>query len=64
MASDLPTAVYLLCFLASSTCASLLGRAWWRSRARILLWSALCFTFLAYNNFIGIWRKNRCAGHR
>jgi hypothetical protein len=45
-----PTAVYLLCFLTSSACAWLLARAWRRSRARLLLWSALCFTLLAANN--------------
>jgi len=54
MASYFPTAVYLLCFLTSSICAFLLGRAWWRTRARILLWSALCFIFLAANNCVVI----------
>ena len=54
MASYFPTAVYLLCFLTSSACAFLLGRAWLRTRARILLWSALCFFFLACNNFVVI----------
>lgn len=54
MASYFPTAVYLLCFLTSSACAFLLGRAYWRTSARILLWSALCFTMLAGNNFVVI----------
>lgn len=54
MASYFPTAVYLLCFLTCSVCAGLLGRAWWRSKVRILLWSTLCFTFLAGNNFVVI----------
>jgi hypothetical protein len=45
-----PTAVYLLCFVTSSACAWLLARAFIRSRARLLLWSALCFTLLAANN--------------
>lgn len=54
MANYFPTAVYLLCFLTSSACAFLLGRAWLRTRARILLWSALCFFFLACNNFVVI----------
>jgi hypothetical protein len=54
MASYFPTAVYLLCFLTSSLCAFLLGRAWWRSAARILLWSAICFTLLAANNLVVI----------
>ncbi len=50
-----PTAVYLLCFLTSSACAWLLARAFWRTSARLLLWSALCFTLLAANNlFVAI----------
>jgi hypothetical protein len=47
-----PTAVYLLCFLTSSACAVLLARAFRRSGARLLLWSALCFTLLAANNLV------------
>jgi hypothetical protein len=47
-----PTAVYLLCFVTSSACAWLLARAFMRSRARLLLWSALCFTLLAANNLL------------
>ena len=47
-----PTAVYLLCFATSSACAWLLARAFTRSRARLLLWSALCFTLLAANNLL------------
>lgn len=54
MAFSFPTAVYLLCFLTSTLCAFLLGRAWWRSGARILLWSAICFTLLAANNLVVI----------
>ena len=52
MAELFPTAVYLLCFLTSSACALLLARAFRRSRARLLLWSALCFTLLAANNLV------------
>jgi hypothetical protein len=49
--SDLfPTLVYVLCFLTSSACAFLLGRNYARTRARLLLWSALCFFLLACNN--------------
>lgn len=44
--------VYLLCFLASSACALLLGRSYRRAGARLLLWSSLCFTFLAINNLL------------
>lgn len=44
--------VYLLCFLTSSACAYLLGRSYRRTSARLLLWSSLCFTFLAVNNLL------------
>lgn len=47
-----PTAVYLLCFLTSSACAYLLARNYKRTGARLLLWSALCFLFLAANNLL------------
>ncbi len=47
-----PTIVYLLCFLTSSACAGLLGRSYRRSGARLLLWSSLCFLFLAGNNLL------------
>jgi len=49
-----PTAVYTLCFLTSTACAVLLARSYSRSRTRLLLWSALCFAFLAANNFVVI----------
>ncbi|MGH7337615.1 MAG: DUF5985 family protein [Myxococcota bacterium] len=44
--------VYLLCALMSVLCASLLIRSWVRSRARLLLWSTLCFVGLAINNVL------------
>lgn len=50
MASLIPTLVYLLCFLTSLTCAALLGRSYARTRTRMLLWSALCFSLLALAN--------------
>ena len=50
MPALLPTIVYLLCFLTSLTCAWLLGRSYARTRARMLLWSAICFVFLALAN--------------
>lgn len=50
MAELFPTAVYLLCFGTSSACAYLLARNYTRTRARLLLWSALCFLLLAANN--------------
>lgn len=46
-----PSAVYLLCFAASSACALLLIRGYRKSAAPLLLWSALCFLLLAANNF-------------
>ena len=45
-----PTLVYLLCFLTSVICAWLLGRSYGRTGARMLLWSAICFVFLALAN--------------
>lgn len=47
-----PTVVYLLCFATSSACAFLLARNYFRTRARLLLWSALCFLLLAVNNLL------------
>ena len=45
-------AVYLLCFLASTICAVMLGRSFRRTRARLLFWSAMCFLLLAVNNLL------------
>lgn len=50
MAYYFPAAVYLLCFVTSSACAVLLARNYRGTRARLLLWSALCFGLLALNN--------------
>lgn len=50
MAEIFPTAVYLLCFLTAVACALLLARTCWRTGMRLLLWSALCFLFLACNS--------------
>jgi hypothetical protein len=47
-----PAAVYLLCFATSAACAFLLARNYARTRARLLLWSALCFGLLAANNLV------------
>lgn len=54
MGDVFPTIVYLLCFLTSAACAVLLARSYLRTRVRMLMWSALCFVFLACNNFIVI----------
>ena len=42
--------VYVLCALTSIACAVLLLRGYAHARARLLLWSGLCFVFLAVNN--------------
>jgi hypothetical protein len=44
--------VYVLCALTSAVCAVLLARAFMRTRARLLLWSALCFAGLALQNAV------------
>jgi hypothetical protein len=41
---------YSLCALAALLCAVLLLRAYFRTRARLLLWSGLCFVGLTLNN--------------
>lgn len=50
MADVFPAAVYVLCFLTSAACAWLLGRSYRQSRTPLLLWSSICFVFLAFNN--------------
>jgi hypothetical protein len=50
MTEIFPAIVYVLCFLTSTTCAWLLGRSYRRNGARLLLWSSICFGFLAANN--------------
>ena len=52
MADVFPAVVYVLCFLTSAACAWLLGRSYSRSGVRLLLWSSICFVFLAGNNLI------------
>lgn len=50
----LPGLVYILCFLTCTVCATLLTRAWVRTKTRLLLWTAVSFVFLALNNFFVI----------
>lgn len=50
MGDLVPAIVYVLCFVTSTACAWLLGRAWRTTRAPLLFWSALCFLLLAGNN--------------
>ena len=45
-------AVYLLCFVAASLCAVMLGRSFHRTRNGLLFWSTLCFSMLALNNLV------------
>ena len=45
-------AVFILCALTSIACAAMLFRGYARSRARFLLWSALCFVGLMLNNLL------------
>ena len=52
MSEFFPALVYFLCFATSSACAWLLARNYRRTDARLLLWSALCFLFLAANNLL------------
>ena len=52
MAAVFPTIVYVLCFLTSAACAWLLGRSYHRSQVRLLMWSSVCFGFLALNNLL------------
>lgn len=46
------TLVYVLCALTSIACAGLLLRGYFATRARLLLWSGLCFAGLALNNIL------------
>lgn len=46
------TIVYALCALTSLLCMALLVRGYRRSRARLLLWTAVCFAGLALNNVL------------
>lgn len=46
----MPIFVYILCGITSLVCTVLLGRAWVKSRVRLLLWCSLCFLMLTMNN--------------
>lgn len=45
-------AVFVLCIATSVICTWLLARGWRQTRTKLLFWSALCFGFLAINNFL------------
>ena len=42
--------VYALCAITSAVCVVLLIRGYRRSKARLLIWSALCFIGFTINN--------------
>ena len=44
--------VYIMCALLSIVCSALLLRSYRTTRARLLLWSSLCFVLLAVNDII------------
>ncbi|HZQ71731.1 MAG TPA: DUF5985 family protein [Burkholderiales bacterium] len=48
----LQLALFLLAILTSGACMVLLYRAYVRSGAPLLFWSALCFVFLTLNNVL------------
>jgi hypothetical protein len=50
--TDVALVVYVLCALTSVACAVLLWRGYRRSRARLLLWSSLCFWGFFLNNVL------------
>ena len=52
MSVTFPAIVYVLCFLTSTACAWLLGRSYVATHTRLLLWSSICFAFLAANNLV------------
>jgi len=44
--------VFIMCTATSGLCTALLWRAYRRSSAPLLLWSALCFLLLTLNNVL------------
>jgi hypothetical protein len=50
--SALANALYFVCLLSSLVCTLLLLRGYRRTRARLLLWSGICFVCLSLNNFL------------
>jgi len=52
MVEIIKSAIYILCLVTSAACAWLLLQGYLRSSTRLLLWSALCFAFLAINSLI------------
>jgi Family of unknown function (DUF5985) len=50
--SDFAATVYFLCFISGGLCAYLLFVAFARQKRQLFLWSAVCFSLLAINNFL------------
>ena len=50
MAELIKVSIYLLCLTTATACFWLLLRGYWRGGARLLLWSSVCFGFLALNS--------------
>lgn len=48
----MPEVIYILCVFVSLGCAILLLRNWGATRARLLLWSGICFIGLCLNNVL------------
>lgn len=48
----LQTVIYLLCLATSVGCAWLLARSYLGNRSRLILWTAICFVFIALNNLL------------
>lgn len=44
--------IYILCAITATVCATLLLRQYRATRARLVLWSGLCFSGLALNNVL------------
>ncbi|QPQ55049.1 hypothetical protein IC614_12240 [Allosphingosinicella flava] len=54
MSEAFRTLVYILCFATAGACCFLLLRNYARTRARLLMWSGLCFALLAANALVVI----------
>ncbi len=50
--ASLRITLYMLAGLTCLACTALLGREYLRTRARLLLWSTLCFICLSVNNVL------------
>lgn len=44
--------IYMLCAVTSVACAYCLFRSYFKTKSSLLLWSSVCFGFLALNNVL------------